>query len=303
MNDLSKTRVCAVVVTFNRKKLLAECLRALQEQLRPVDVILVVDNASTDGTGEMLRAEFPGVEVLALKKNGGGAGGFYAGMKHAFEAGFDWIWLMDDDGKPAPDCLQLLLEAASESSEMPGVVLPVQQDNLGRFYGINIGKRGVAGEIVECGKVERGAYLFTFVGPLISRAVVERVGLPIKEFFIWLDDFEYALRIQKMGAPMLAVPQAHFFHDPGGIVKEVYFLGRRSVRAQQPAWKIYYGARNGLYIITRAHFTPREITPFFLNEFKLLLGDLIYESERWPRMRMRLRGIRDGLSGRLGKRH
>jgi hypothetical protein len=100
----------------------------------------------------------------------------------------------------------------------------------------------------------------------------------------------------------VAVPAARFSHDPGGEVREVFVLGRRSLRAQQPAWKIYYGARNGLYIISRAHPNRREILPFLINETKLLLGDLVYEPERWKRVRFRLRGIRDGARGRLGKR-
>ncbi|MER3603731.1 MAG: hypothetical protein C4298_08345, partial [Thermus sp.] len=86
-------RVCAVVVTYNRKELLRECLETLRGQTRKVDHILVVDNASTDGTEEVLRAEFPEVEVLRLPENQGSSGGFHEGMKRAYEEGFDWLWL------------------------------------------------------------------------------------------------------------------------------------------------------------------------------------------------------------------
>jgi GT2 family glycosyltransferase len=94
-------RVCAVVVTYNRRDLLRECLVSLQAQTHVPDTILVVNNASTDGTAQMLSAEFAQLEVLTLAENVGGAGGFHAGMKWAYEQGYDWLWLMDDDGRAA----------------------------------------------------------------------------------------------------------------------------------------------------------------------------------------------------------
>src|SRR4051812_18012026 len=96
-------RVCAVVVTFNRKKLLVECLRGLLAQTRPLDHLIVINNASTDGTADMLAAEFPELDVVHLPSNVGGAGGFHAGMKWARENGFDWTWVMDDDVAPFPE--------------------------------------------------------------------------------------------------------------------------------------------------------------------------------------------------------
>ena len=296
-------RVCAVVVTFNRCELLRECLLALQGQTRAVDEILVVDNASTDGTLKMLQGEFPQVRVLALEENGGGAGGFHAGMEAAYDAGFEWLWLMDDDGRPAPDCLENMMCHAAPHR----VLLPMQQDELGRVYGITIGKRNVAHEIVAQDKPMRGKFHFTFVGPLIPKMVVEELGLPNKDFFIWLDDWEYAMRIQsRRDMEIVAVPDAIFFHQPGGAVKTVTFLGRQSIRVEQQSWKIYYGTRNGLYILRRSNNgrlrKRREMLRFALDESKLLLGDLVYEPERWQRARMRLMGARDGALGRLGKR-
>lgn len=85
-------RVCAVIATYNRKELLRECLQSVLSQTRLPDHILVVDNASTDGTQEMLKEESPQVEVLRLPENQGGAGGFHEGMKRAYEEGFDWLW-------------------------------------------------------------------------------------------------------------------------------------------------------------------------------------------------------------------
>src|ERR1039458_6670043 len=105
--------VAAVVVAFNRKVLLAECLGGLLGQTRPLDAIYVIDNASTDGTEGYLRdaklLDEPKIHYTSLPRNVGGAGGFALGMETAFSAGYAWIWLMDDDAEPFPDALEKLL--------------------------------------------------------------------------------------------------------------------------------------------------------------------------------------------------
>jgi GT2 family glycosyltransferase len=126
---MSSERVVAVVVTYNRKDLLCECLRALLGQSGPVHKILVINNQSTDGTLEMLQQEFSSalnsvLSILTLSSNVGGAGGFYAGMKAAYEAGADWIWLLDDDTIAQPDTLLELFSAraALVSAQKPRLV-------------------------------------------------------------------------------------------------------------------------------------------------------------------------------------
>jgi GT2 family glycosyltransferase len=289
-------------VTYNRKALLRECLAALEVQARPVDEILVVDNASTDGTLAMLATEFPHCQTLALTTNSGGAGGFHAGMHAAYEQGFDWLWLMDDDGRPAPDCLQRLLAR----QEPNAVLVPLQQASGGRHYGIGVWRGidvNVTDEIVAQQRPVRGNYIFAFVGPLISRSIVAQVGLPNKDFFIWYDDSEYALRIMAMpNAQIVVVPDAIFFHDFGGTSREVRFLGRTSLRSHQPAWKAYYSARNPLYIITRTRRNLRDFLVYSRYQLRYLAGDIAYEPDRWKRARLRLAGFRDGALGRLGKR-
>src|SRR5699024_2786274 len=116
--------VVAVIVTYNRKELLATCLRAVANQTRKPDGILVVDNASSDGTREMLRHEFPDVELLTLPTNTGGAGGFSAGINLLLEKkSADFAWLMDDDAEPKATALAPLVSAMeTDSGAAPGFV-------------------------------------------------------------------------------------------------------------------------------------------------------------------------------------
>ncbi len=295
-------RVCAIVATYNRAGLLRACLAALGAQTRAPDAILVVDNASTDGTRALLRAEFPEATVLALVTNQGGAGGFHHGMKWAYGRGFDWLWVMDDDARPAPDCLARLLAHRPPG----GVAIPVQRDSSGRVYGLAVWRGReveVTAEVVARQSPAHGDFLFRFVGPLIAREVVARIGLPNKEFFIWFDDLEYALRLAgQAGLATIAVPDAVIFHDFGTPAREVRFLGRPSLRGAQAPWKLYYGARNTVYTLTRTRRAPWECLTYALTQARHLVGDVMYEPDRWLRAGMRLRGLRDGLAGRLGKR-
>jgi|YelNatPaOPRAMG01_1025707.scaffolds.fasta_scaffold60829_1 rhamnopyranosyl-N-acetylglucosaminyl-diphospho-decaprenol beta-1,3/1,4-galactofuranosyltransferase len=111
MSEDKHETVAAVVVTYNRKDLLRQCLDGILRQTRPVDAIYVVDNASTDGTGQMIAAEYADRVIYErLPENTGGAGGFHHGMKRPYEDGHDWIWVIDDDVVHDPDCLKALLE-------------------------------------------------------------------------------------------------------------------------------------------------------------------------------------------------
>lgn len=302
MTSHPKGRVCAFAVTFNRRDLLRECLHSLQNADCVPDEIYIINNASSDGTREMLELEFPHLPALHLPENEGASRGYYEGFKYGFENGFDWVWVVDDEGYAQPDCLAKMLDAAPPNS----VVSPLKQDSGGRFYGIHTwnGRNfDIAPELVgQSAPLERDDFLFDFTATLFARSVITKAGYPNKRFVIWFDDFEYAFRAKrKARARILAVPDALFFHDFGKGTRQVRFLGRTSFRSEQPAWKTYYGARNPLYTLLKRR-QPKELALFFLVQTRLLLMDIAFEKDRFARARLRLKGWADALSGRLGKR-
>lgn len=194
-------KIAAVVVTYNRLSLLGDCLNQLLAQSVPCDV-LVVDNASTDGTGDWVRdfcLSHPTVRYENTGANLGGAGGFNFGMRRAVESGYDYVWIMDDDCLPKADALERLMEAdrllggpehygflSSAVLWKDGTECKMNRQKVKKSYFEHL-------ELLEQGiiQVEQA----TFVSLLFPTATICRAGLPIKEFFIWGDDIEYTRRL------------------------------------------------------------------------------------------------------------
>ncbi len=235
--------VCAVVVTYNRKQLLRECLAALASQTRPPERILVVDNASSDGTLPMLEQDFADVDVLALPTNQGGAGGFHEGIKRAHADGAEWMWLMDDDTIPEPDALAELLAAPArlDSPSPPALLASNVVWRDGRVHPMNAPwpERTRVERVID--GAERGLLplrFATFVSLLVHRGAVDRHGLPLKSFFIWSDDVEYTSRAVLGGDLAYLVPTSVAVHK----TETPHFF------MAAPPERFYYHVRNTLFI-------------------------------------------------------
>jgi len=204
----SAPAVCAAVITYNRKKLLAECVEALMSQTHPLTRILVIDNASTDGTEALLRERglLDGdvrVDYIRLERNRGAAGGFAHAVQLGRELDTDWIWIMDDDAAPRPDALEVLLSSppASDSSTVaicPKVVYAaggIDSNQRGHFRGR---LRPLPDEEYRPGHHPKLDFL-SFVGALVRTSAARQTDPPRVDFFIWGDDVEYSFRLRRLG--------------------------------------------------------------------------------------------------------
>lgn len=190
-------KVVAVVVTYNRKKLLKECINALLRQTySPLD-ILIIDNASTDGTNKLVK-EFTSVRVVYVNtgKNLGGAGGFQFGVKEAAKRNYDYLWLMDDDSIPTPGALSALMDTESKLKEFGFLCSKVLWKDKS-ICKMNIPKVSLNQKLQNFDGDPKRVIMGTFVSFLVPLRIVKEVGLPIKEFFIWADDLEYSRRISR----------------------------------------------------------------------------------------------------------
>jgi len=226
---VSSETVCAVVVTFNRKQLLLECLDCLRGQVRPIDAVYIIDNASGDGTPQALlqagyiqelppqgisqpweesfatanlaEARDTTVHYVRMHENTGGSGGFHEGIKRAYRKGYDWVWVMDDDGKPAPQCLARLLEVAKGGFNY---VAP----NLVDLDGVSHWAQRFSKSRTSVVNFPGGP----FNAILLSRDLIRAVGYPMRNFFLWGDELEYTDRIVEAGFPVVTAEHAIHRH-------------------------------------------------------------------------------------------
>ena len=327
--------VCAVVVSYNRKQLLLECLESLKIQTEPIQGIYLIDNASTDRTPELLLekgyiSELPpqnlkepwekefviqnltdGKEIklhfVRMHGNTGGAGGFYEGVKRGYEKGYDWLWLMDDDAEPKEDALESLsiyfrnnnIVGLAGSVMLPDNTLSINHrgkinlKNVFPLIQIPLDSQEYQKQVIEID-------MASFVGLLVKRNAIEKMGLPKKDFFIHHDDVEYCIRLRSIGK-ILLVPQSIIFHKEAskndGIEKD--FFGRKSLRKDfNKLWLTYYGRRNLVWLGRK--YSENKIL-FYFQIIKILpkqlLGIILYDDNKYKRIKFVLNAFFDGIRG------
>lgn len=280
----------AVVVTHNRRDLLRECLEALHAQTLPLDRVLVVDNACTDGTGAMLARDFPQVEVLVLPVNEGSSGGFHEGMRRGLELGFAWLWVMDDDTIPAPDALERLLAGAERLDDLPEPVLLASRIvwRDGRVHPLNTPGLRTGDMDLFLRATQRQVLPLrwnTFPAALLKREALERHGLPLKHFWIWGDDIEFFLRLLR--------------DEVGYVIPDS--VAEHRTKTAAPPWeggdRFYYAVRNGIYILRGAALSPEEKRGQAIVLAGQIQRYLATTRLRPHGVRLVLRGVRDGITG------
>lgn len=212
--------VYALVVTYNRKALLIECLNAILAQSRMPDKIVVIDNASTDGTRELFSKggafDDQIFRYVKMEKNTGGAGGFYEGIKQTYSE-CDYIWLMDDDTIPNPHTLEGLCNSVNQigdkASFFASIVFGPEGEPMNLpVVDISATKNGYADWYFSLDKQMVKIKSATFVSLLINTVAVKSVGLPLDWYFIWGDDTEYTLRLTKYYGPAYFTAQSSVLH-------------------------------------------------------------------------------------------
>lgn len=213
------TTVSIVFLVYNRCDELRTSLREMLSgdawDPRALDVI-VVDNASEDGTLDMLAEEFPGVTVVALAETQGATGGFYEAIAAGLRAGADWLWLLDDDSIARPDALEQLLVVLDrvEGPLAPSVLCSRVEWSDGSPHVMNrpVVRPDNGQQLVDA--VRRRLFPIraaSWVSVLISSEAVERFGMPLRQFFYQADDIEYTARMLRH-TPGYYVPRSVVVH-------------------------------------------------------------------------------------------
>ena len=291
-------KIAAVVVTYNRKNLLVETLRGLSRQSVPIDRIFLIDNASTDGTEQLLRAEgwldVKHVSYLKMSRNLGGAGGFEKGMRKAYEAGYDWLWTMDDDVEPNDDALEAMLGYSQISQCINATKIFTQNGEIQyweQFFDFATGRLvDLKNVSFAMGRDWCPVNVACFEGMLIHSDLVSKIGFPDPAYFIYHDDTVYGVKAS-FHTTVIYVRNAVFkkkiygYGDPNPF--RSYYMIRNSFRLKRDAFNAAPVGRSSRY----TNFL------FFLNVARYSMSALVHQPG-WAMLKAILKGWRDGVGGR-----
>jgi len=300
--DNNMMNFAVVVVTYNRLELLKECLECIRNQELVPNNVVIVDNNSTDGTGKYLNGVKEIIEhqwmVKHEEQNIGGAGGFHDGLKLAMETDSEWFLLIDDDAMIAPNYLSLIAESIEKHPSIlaySGTV--VTENNIMIEHRRRFKKAEVPVPIEEYKQADFEYDLCSFCGAVINRKVVNQIGYPERDFFIWYDDTEYSLRIMNV-SKFLNVNNAILNHK----TKIVDATSGNNVTRFN--WKTYYGYRNIIYSDRKHHMLWVGIRYHLARWLRAGISDFLNPSIDKEISKYNLQliidAIHDGLVGHLG---
>jgi GT2 family glycosyltransferase len=286
-----------VIVTYNRLELLKECISNVNSQTKKIDKVIIINNASNDGTKEYLD-DFINDEryyIVNSNKNRGGAYGFHEGLKVANELEVDWILLIDDDAildKSYISNIDRYIYSNREIMAFSGVVMTegiitTQHRTINRskfcYKPVDVVEEEYKNPYFLCDYA-------SFCGLMVSKELVKKIGLPLEEYFIWCDDSEYSLRISK---------HSKIMNINSAILNHKTLLDRKNSIV---LWKDYYGIRNRINLVRR-HLGIVGVAHICIFSIMGLLSKCLkyYKEENIKEIvELYMRAINDGMRGRLG---
>ena len=311
-----RRRLVAVVVTYNRLDKLQPTLdRLLETDPAHLEAVVVVDNASTDGTSVWLAGQHdPRLDVVTSQTNVGGAGGFEIGMKRASDRfDPDWLVIMDDDARPRAGALAEFHRMRCENWDAiaaavyfpDGRICEMNRPSRNPFWNLKTflrtARRGRDGFHIDHAEYERGGCevdVTSFVGFFISREGIKKAGYPDGRLFLYGDDGLYTLGLSRAGGKIRFAPQIAFEHD------FTTFSGSGAAKGQRfnPLWKVYYHHRNLILLYRLA--AGWLFWPCLLIVLpKWLMKTRHHHGERRAFLRLMTKAIVDGLLWRLDETH
>ncbi|NLE80651.1 MAG: glycosyltransferase family 2 protein [Rhodococcus sp.] len=246
-------RIVGVVVTHKRRELLAESLKVLESQSRPLDHLVVVDNANESAVRDLVESAAVPTSYLGSEHNLGGAGGFALGMLYALSLGADWVWLADDDGRPeGPDVLETLLACAQrhDLSEVSPVVCDIDDpDRLAFPLRRGVEWRRLRSELGTDELLPGIASLFN--GALFSAAAIDAVGVPDLRLFVRGDEVEVHRRLVRSGLKFGTCLQTAYVHPNGAEEFKPILGGRMHTQYPDNETKRFFTYRNRGYLMSQ----------------------------------------------------
>lgn len=295
-----KPRMVALVVTFNRLEMLQETVERLESEA--IDLLVVVDNGSTDGTQEWLAKKKSDVfHPILSDKNLGGAGGFALGLTHVRDhEDADWVLLTDDDARPEKGALKAFYELDRSACDVvvsavfypDGTICDMNRPIRNPFQ-ISWNRRQpyrLSDEDFDKDADQQEVDMATFVGLFLSRRALNAVHGPDPKLFLYGDDLIHTLKLSQAGMRLVFAPEIRFEHDCKTL--------NGTANTYHPLWKVYYHYRNAILLYRLS--AGRLLWPVLaLRLPKWWLAARHYGADASEFRRLLRCAISDGLRGRL----
>lgn len=218
---MTSPRIVTIVLNTNRRDDTLEALTSLRRSTYPNHQVIVLDNASTDGSVEAICEAFPEVELIRLGQNRGYAGNNNVGIQAALEQGADWVFLLNEDAVVAPDALEALV-ACAEARPDVGIAGPIVYHSSDptriQSAGGMLGSNWLPVHIGQ-NEPDRGQYAgqrevewVSGCAILVRRQVIEQIGMLDEKFFYYWEETDWCMRARRAGWRILYLPQAKVWH-------------------------------------------------------------------------------------------
>src|SRR5262245_44868262 len=216
----SQSDVLSVVLNYKKPDLTLECVKHLRAQRGVATDVLVVDNASDDGSAEKLECERSGFDLTVRESNQGFAGGMNFGLSEALSKKYRYVWLVNNDAFPDPDCLRLLIEQMEADAEL-AMLTPrlLSADRSEQHAGGLVDWRTSQHTLMmsadlanPAGREFPDGTWVAGTAPLIRTSVLQQVGLFEPAFFAYWEDVDLSVRMTRAGYRIGAAPHAEVLH-------------------------------------------------------------------------------------------
>ncbi len=299
MSSPEISKVGIVLVNYNGGRFLPDCLESLARCDYPERLVVLVDNASTDGSADLAAAEYPSVLLVRQADNGGFAQASNVGIRACLASGCEYVLLLNNDTTVAPDFLtKLMAQAAPDRLLAPKIYFADAPERINNHFGTYDLWRGVhrdwyRGKMdtpdslrVQPGGMANGCAL------LVPKGIIERAGLLDEDFFMYAEDVDYILRAKAAGAEVWLVPTSVIYHKESS-----------SSGGSGSPLVVYYTTRNRLFLMAR-HQKAWPARAFFLAYFTLTRLPVLLNYLRLGKLaqvRALRHGIADHRRGRMGQ--
>lgn len=286
IKNIDDYKVASITVTYNRLQQLKENINSIRNQSRVPNLIVVVNNGSTDGTSDWLKLQ---QDLFTIEQgNVGGAGGFYSGMKYAYEHEFDFLWMMDDDGFAEEKCLEKTLYLATKNKiGLSGpIITPNHESNELSFGFPGMGSVEKVRESQVDGILKD--YVNPFNGTLIHRSVIEKIGFIKKEMFIWGDEKEYLLRSLANDIKIGTFINARYYHPRGKGMSETILDGKVGTSTKKVLHSRYLIKTYGKIItklINRVVIKPNDKMGIYVRNIGYINSKYYSRKQHWITVR------------------